>query len=48
MQFNNPNGKWQEEMSYMISNLEYGKDIYLGKDTVVVYAQEEDKTYKYL
>ena len=31
----------------MIINLEYDKDIYLGKDTVVAYAQEEDKTCEY-
>ena len=48
MQYNNPNGKWQEEIPYMIINLEYDKDIYLGKDTIVAYAQEEDKTCKYL
>ena len=32
----------------MIINLEYDKDIYLGKNTVVAYAQEEDKTCEYL
>ena len=48
MQYNNPDGKWQEEIPYMIINLEYDKDIYLGKDTVVAYAQEEDKTCEYL
>ena len=48
MQYNNPNGKWQEEIPYMIINLEYDKDIYLGKDTVMAYAQEEDKTCEYL
>ena len=31
MQYNNPNAKWQEEIPYMIINLEYDKDIYLGK-----------------
>ena len=35
-------------MPYMIINLEYGRDIYLGKDTVMAYAWEEDKTCKYL
>ena len=34
MQYNNPNGKWQEEMAYMIINLKYDRDIYLGKDTI--------------
>ena len=32
----------------MIINLEYDKDIYLGKDTIVAYAREENKTYEYL
>ena len=48
MQYKNPDGKWQEEIPYMIINLEYDKDIYLGKDTTVAYAWEEDKTCKYL
>ena len=48
MQYNNSDSKWKEEIPYMIINLEYDKDIYLGKDTVVAYAQEEDKTCKYL
>ena len=48
MQFNNPDGKWQKDMPYMIINLEYDRDIYLGKDTVMAYAQEEDKTCEYL
>ena len=43
MQYNNPNGKWQDVIPYMIINLEYERDIYLGKDTVVAYAWEEDK-----
>ena len=33
MQFNNPDGKWQKDMPYMIINLKYDRDIYLGKDT---------------
>ena len=48
MQYNNPDGKWQEEIPSMIIILEYDKDIYLGKDTVVAYAWEEDKTCEYL
>ena len=47
-QYNNPEGKWQEEIPYIIINPEYDKDIYLGKDTIVAYAQEEDKTCEYL
>ena len=38
----------KEELPYMIINLKYDRDIYLGKDTVIVYAQEEDKTCEYL
>ena len=48
MQYNNPDGKWLEDIPYMIINLEHDKDIYLGKDTVVAYAREEDKTCNYL
>ena len=48
MQYNNPNGKWQEEIPYMIINLKYDNDIYLGKDTIIAYAQEEDKTCEHL
>ena len=48
MQYNNPNGKWLEDIPYMIINLEHDKDIYLGKDTIMVYAREEDKTCNYL
>ena len=48
MQYINPDSKWQEEMPYMIINLEYNRDIYLGKNTIVAYAQEEDKTCEYL
>ena len=32
----------------MIINLEHDRDIYLGKDTVVAYAREEDKSCDYL
>ena len=48
MLYSNPDGKWQEEMPYMIINLEYDRDIYLGKNTIVAYALEDDKTCKYL
>ena len=27
MQYNNPDGKWQEEIPYMIINFEYDRDI---------------------
>ena len=48
MQYNNPDGKWLEDIPYMIINLEHDRDIYLGKDTIMVYAREEDKTCNYL
>ena len=48
MQHNNHEGKWQEEIPYMIINLKYEKDIYLGRDTIIAYTWEEDKTCKYL
>ena len=48
MQYNNPDGKWLEEIPYMIINLEHDRDIYLGKDTFVAYAREEDKSCDYL
>ena len=32
----------------MIINLEYDKDIYLGKNTIMAFAWEKDKTCKYL
>ena len=48
MQYNNPNSKWLEEIPYMIINLEHDRDIYLGKDTIVAYAREEDKSCNYL
>ena len=48
MQYNNPDGKWSESIPYMIINLEHNRDIYLGKDTVVAFAREEDKTCNYL
>ena len=32
MHFNNHDSKWQKDMPYMIINLEYDRDIYLGKE----------------
>ena len=48
MQYNNPDGKWSENIPYMIINLEHERDIYLGKDTIMAYAREEDKSCDYL
>ena len=36
--------KWSEDIPYMVINLEHDRDIYLGKDTIVAYAREEDKS----
>ena len=48
MKYNNPDGKWLENIPFMVINLEHDRDIYLGKDTIVAYAREEDKTCDYL
>ena len=48
MQYNNLDSKWQDVIPYMIINLEYDRDIYLSKDTVVAYTWEEDKNFEYL
>ena len=32
----------------MIINLEHDRDIYLGKDTIIAYSREEDKSCDYL
>ena len=48
MQYNNPDSKWQDVIPYMIINLKYDRDIYLGKDTVMAYAWEQDKSCDYL
>ena len=48
MQYNNLDGKWLEDIPYMVINLEHDRDIYLGKDTIMAYAREEDKTCDYL
>ena len=48
MQYNNPDSKWSENIPFMIINLEHDRDIYLGKDTIVVYTREEDKSCDYL
>ena len=48
MQYKNSNGKWQDVIPYMIINLDYDRDIYISKDTVVAYAHEEGKSCEYL
>ena len=48
MQYDDSNRKWQDVIPYMIINLDYDRDIYISKDTVIVYAHEEDKSCEYL
>ena len=48
MQYDNSEDKWQDVIPYMIINLDYDRDIYISKDTVVAYAKEEDATWEYL
>ena len=35
MQYDNSNRKWQDVIPYMIINLDYDRDIYISKDTVM-------------
>ena len=50
MQYDNPDGKWQDVILYMIIdlNIDYDRDIYISKNTIMVYAHEEDKSCEYL
>ena len=48
MQYDNSDGKWQDVIPYMIINLDYDRDIYISKDTVIAYAHEEDTSCEYL
>ena len=48
MQYHNSDGKWQDVIPYMIINLDYDRDIYISKNTIIVYAHEEDKSCEYL
>ena len=48
MQCHNTEGKWQNVTPYIIINLNYDRDIYINKDTVIAYAKEEDATCEYL
>ena len=50
MQFNNPDGKWQKEMPYMIINLEYERYLSRSRQGYCcgICTWEEDKTCEYL
>ena len=41
MQFDNSEGKQQKEIPYMIINLDYNDEVYIGKNTYVAYIEEE-------
>ena len=47
MLYDNSEGKWQDVIPYMIINLDYDRDIYISKDTVVAYAHKEDAMCEY-
>ena len=40
IQFNNSEGKQQKEIPYMIINLDYNDEVYIGKNTHVTYIEE--------
>ena len=48
MQYDSSEGKLQDIIPYMIINLDYDRDIYISKDTIVSYVQKEDATCEYL
>ena len=48
MQYDNSDGKWQDVIPNMIINLDYDRDIYISKDTVIAYTHEEDTSCEYL
>ena len=41
IQFDNSKGKQQKEIPYMIINLDYNDEVYIGKNTHIVYIEEE-------
>ena len=41
IQFNNSEGKQQKQIPYMIINLDYNDDVYIGKNTHTAYIEEE-------
>ena len=48
MQFNNSEGKQQKEIPYMIINLDYNDEVYIGKNTHVTYIEEESVECNYI
>ena len=48
IQFNNSEGKQQKEIPYMIINLDYNDEVYIGKNTHVAYIEEESVECNYI
>ena len=48
IQFDNSEGKQQKEISYMIINLDYNNEVYIGKNTHVTYIEEESVECNYI
>ena len=48
IQFDNSEGKQQKEIPYMIINLDYNDEVYIGKNTHVVYIEEESVECNYI
>ena len=48
MQLNNSEGKSRDTIPYMIINLDYKDQVYIGKDTPIAYVKDEDKLCEYL
>ena len=48
IQFDNSEGKQQKEIPYMIINLDYNDEVYIGKNTHVTYIEEESVECNYI
>ena len=48
IQFDNREGKQQKEIPYMIINLDYNDEVYIGKNTHVAYIEEESVECNYI
>ena len=48
IQFDNSEGKQQKEIPYMIINLDYNDEVYIGKNTHVTYIEEESAECNYI
>ena len=48
IQFDNSEGKQQKEIPYMIINLDYNDEVYIGKNTHIVYIEEESVECNYI